>query len=65
MQATFLLELSKVLANPANSQVARVASGLQIKNSVTSKDSDLKAQHQQRWLAIDSNVRSEIKALVS
>lgn len=53
-----------MLANPANSQVARVASGLQIKNSLTSKDPDLKAQYQQRWLAIDSNVRGEIKALV-
>ncbi|KAG8566167.1 hypothetical protein GDO81_013127 [Engystomops pustulosus] len=63
-QATFLLELSKVLANPGNSQVARVASGLQIKNSLTSKDPDVKAQYQQRWLAIDTNIRREIKALV-
>lgn len=34
---TFLVELSRVLANPGNSQVARVAAGLQIKNSLTSK----------------------------
>uniref|UniRef100_A0A8C5WHN0 Karyopherin subunit beta 1 n=1 Tax=Leptobrachium leishanense TaxID=445787 RepID=A0A8C5WHN0_9ANUR len=61
---TFLVELSKVLANPANSQVARVASGLQIKNSLTSKDADVKAQYQHRWLAIDANARREIKTYV-
>uniref|UniRef100_A0A4W3JCR2 Karyopherin (importin) beta 1 n=1 Tax=Callorhinchus milii TaxID=7868 RepID=A0A4W3JCR2_CALMI len=61
---TFLVELSKVLANPGNSQVARVASGLQIKNSLTSKDLDVKTQYQQRWLAIDSNARQEIKNFV-
>ncbi|XP_055008424.1 importin subunit beta-1 [Boleophthalmus pectinirostris] len=60
----FLVELSKVLANPGNTQVARVAAGLQIKNSVTSKDPELKAQYQQRWLAIDANARKEIKKYV-
>ncbi|OXB52523.1 UNVERIFIED_CONTAM: hypothetical protein H355_014755, partial [Colinus virginianus] len=58
---TFLVELSRVLANPGNSQVARVAAGLQIKNSLTSKDPDIKAQYQQRWLAIDANARREVK----
>ncbi|CAI5790193.1 importin subunit beta-1 [Podarcis lilfordi] len=61
---TFLVELSRVLANPGNSQVARVAAGLQIKNSLTSKDPDVKAQHQQRWLAIDANARREVKNYV-
>ncbi|KAI4889712.1 hypothetical protein NFI96_019415 [Prochilodus magdalenae] len=61
---TFLVELSKVLANPGNSQVARVAAGLQVKNSLTSKDPDVKAQYQQRWLAIDANARREIKNYV-
>ncbi|NWR41760.1 IMB1 protein, partial [Regulus satrapa] len=61
---TFLVELSKVLANPGNSQVARVAAGLQIKNSLTSKDPDIKAQYQQRWLAIDANARREVKNFV-
>ncbi|XP_072298908.1 importin subunit beta-1 [Eucyclogobius newberryi] len=60
----FLVELSKVLANPGNTQVARVAAGLQIKNSVTSKDPELKATYQQRWLAIDANARKEIKKYV-
>uniref|UniRef100_A0A8C4TLZ7 Karyopherin (importin) beta 1 n=1 Tax=Erpetoichthys calabaricus TaxID=27687 RepID=A0A8C4TLZ7_ERPCA len=63
-QPTFLVELSKVLANPGNSQVARVAAGLQIKNSLTSKDPDVKTQYQQRWLAIDAAARREIKSYV-
>ncbi|NXX16424.1 IMB1 protein, partial [Podargus strigoides] len=61
---TFLVELSRVLANPGNSQVARVAAGLQIKNSLTSKDPDIKTQYQQRWLAIDANARREVKNYV-
>lgn len=64
-QPTFLVELSKVLANPGNTQVARVAAGLQVKNSLTSKDPDVKTQYQQRWLAIDTNARREIKNYVS
>lgn len=63
-QPTFLVELSKVLANPGNTQVARVAAGLQVKNSLTSKDPDVKTQYQQRWLAIDANARREIKNYV-
>lgn len=58
------MELSKVLANPGNTQVARVAAGLQVKNSLTSKDPDVKTQYQQRWLAIDVNARREIKNYV-
>uniref|UniRef100_A0A670YXP0 Importin N-terminal domain-containing protein n=1 Tax=Pseudonaja textilis TaxID=8673 RepID=A0A670YXP0_PSETE len=54
----------QVLANPGNSQVARVAAGLQIKNSLTSKDPDVKTQHQQRWLAIDASARREVKNYV-
>ncbi|KAA0710753.1 Importin subunit beta-1 [Triplophysa tibetana] len=61
---TFLVELSKVLANPGNTQVARVAAGLQVKNSLTSKDPDVKTRYQQRWLAIDSSARREIKNYV-
>lgn len=53
-----------MLANPGNTQVARVAAGLQVKNSLTSKDPDVKTQYQQRWLAIDSSARREIKNYV-
>uniref|UniRef100_A0A8C5DEQ0 Importin N-terminal domain-containing protein n=1 Tax=Gouania willdenowi TaxID=441366 RepID=A0A8C5DEQ0_GOUWI len=58
---TFLVELSRVFANPGNTQVVRVAAGLQVKNSLTSKDPDVKRQYQQRWLAINANTRCEIK----
>nr|XP_061829896.1 importin subunit beta-1 isoform X1 [Nerophis lumbriciformis] len=60
----FLVELSKVLANPGNTQVARVAAGLQVKNSLTSKDPDVKARYQQRWLAVDAAARCQIKNYV-
>lgn len=53
-----------MLANPGNTQVARVAAGLQVKNSLTSKDPDVKTQYQQRWLAIDVSFRCEIKNYV-
>lgn len=53
-----------MLANPGNTQVARVAAGLQVKNSLTSKDPDVKTQYQQRWLAIDASARREIKNYV-
>lgn len=52
------------MANPGNTQVARVAAGLQVKNSLTSKDPDVKTQYQQRWLAIDATFRCEIKNYV-
>ncbi|XP_035661965.1 importin subunit beta-1-like isoform X2 [Branchiostoma floridae] len=57
----FIVTLSKVLADPANSQVARMAAGLQLKNQLTSKDPALQVQHQQRWLSMDMNIRAEIK----
>ncbi|MEQ2206114.1 Importin subunit beta-1, partial [Xenoophorus captivus] len=50
---------------PGTVRVARVAAGLQVKNSLTSKDPDVKSQYQQRWLAIDTNARREIKNYVS
>uniref|UniRef100_A0A8C4QZJ4 Karyopherin (importin) beta 1 n=1 Tax=Eptatretus burgeri TaxID=7764 RepID=A0A8C4QZJ4_EPTBU len=60
----FLMELCKVLANPTNSQVARMAAGIQIKNSLTSKDQEIKTRHQQRWLSVDAASRSQMKSCV-
>ncbi|XP_019637100.1 PREDICTED: importin subunit beta-1-like isoform X3 [Branchiostoma belcheri] len=57
----FILALSKVLADPGNSQVARMAAGLQLKNQLTSKDPTMQVQYQQRWLSMDMNIRAEIK----
>lgn len=41
--------------------VARSAAGLQLKNALTSKDSDVRLQYQQRWLALPDDVRVYIK----
>lgn len=57
--------LSEVLAQGGNSQVARTAAGLQLKNHLTSKDSTLKQQYQQRWLVLPDDIRSYIKKNVS
>lgn len=41
--------------------MARMAAGLQLKNQLTSKDPAVKAQFQQRWLAIPAETRDYIK----
>ncbi|XP_028037337.1 importin subunit beta-1 isoform X1 [Bombyx mandarina] len=58
---TFIKMLSDVLLQGGNSQVARMAAGLQLKNHLTSKDPTLKQQYQQRWLALAEDVRLYIK----
>jgi len=62
--APFLFALSSVLADTNKSSVARMAAGLQLKNCLTSKDANVKQQHQQRWFSIDENARSQLKAMV-
>ncbi|XP_037976961.1 importin subunit beta-1 isoform X1 [Plutella xylostella] len=58
---TFIKMLSDVLVQGGNSQVARMAAGLQLKNHLTSKDITLKQQYQQRWLALPEDIRLYIK----
>lgn len=41
-----------------------MAAGLQLKNYLTSKDPEAKAQYQQRWLSFLPNDRQQIKSLV-
>lgn len=57
--------LSDVLVQGGNSQVARMAAGLQLKNHLTSKDLTLKQEYQQRWIALPEDVRFYIKKNVS
>lgn len=64
-QLEFIKALSDVLANISNSPVARMAAGLQIKNTLTSKDPTVKEQFQQRWLSFPEDVRRYIKQNVS
>lgn len=56
--------LAKVLANPNNTNVARMASGLQLKNTLTSKDPTVKAAQQHQWLQSPPDFRQSIKELV-
>ena len=60
-----MVALATILADINNSQVARTAAGLQLKNCLTSKDEAKKLQYQQRWIAIDVGIRNQVKALVS
>ncbi|XP_046999145.1 importin subunit beta-1 isoform X1 [Schistocerca americana] len=57
----FLKTLSDILHHGGNSPVARMAAGLQLKNTLTSKDTALKTQYQQRWLGFPEETRSYIK----
>lgn len=57
----FIKMLSDILVQGGNSQVARMAAGLQLKNHLTSKDPVLKLQYQERWLKLPEDIRLYIK----
>ncbi|XP_013772921.1 importin subunit beta-1-like isoform X2 [Limulus polyphemus] len=57
----FLKSLSDVLQHAGNSPVARMAAGLQLKNSLTSKDSEIRVQYQQRWFQFPEDIKTYIK----
>lgn len=57
----YIQSLSEILARPVYSPVARMASGLQLKNSLTSKDINVKTQYQQRWLQLPEDIRNYVK----
>lgn len=46
-----------MLANQETVKLPELQLVYKSKNSLTSKDPDIKAQYQQRWLAIDANAR--------
>ncbi|CAK8673507.1 unnamed protein product [Clavelina lepadiformis] len=60
----FLIGLCQVLADVSHTPVARMAAGLQVKNYLTSKDSNVKHHHQKNWLALEENCRVSICNLV-
>ncbi|GAB6028323.1 Importin subunit beta-1 [Chamberlinius hualienensis] len=60
----FLQKLSDVLQNGGNSPVARMAAGLQLKNTLTSKDPSMREVYQLRWLSFDANIKNYIKTNV-
>jgi hypothetical protein len=53
--------LSDILYHGGNSPVARMAAGLQLKNTLTSKDPTIKTQYQQRWLSFADETRAYVK----
>ncbi|XP_069697623.1 importin subunit beta-1 isoform X3 [Periplaneta americana] len=57
----FVKTLSDILYHGGNSPVARMAAGLQLKNTLTSKDPAVKTQYQQRWLAFPEETRAYVK----
>ena len=57
--------LSDVLHHGGNSTVARMAAGIQLKNTLASNDQKVKVQYQQRWLAFPPDVRDYVKTNVS
>jgi importin subunit beta-1 len=60
-QPELLKTLSDILAHGSHSSVARRQSGLQLKNRLTSNDDAVKANYQERWMAIPDDVRNYIK----
>lgn len=61
----FIKTLSDILRHGGNSPVARMAAGLQLKNQLTSKDPNIKATYQARWLGFLEEIRTYIKQNVS
>uniref|UniRef100_A0A1B6BYM1 Importin N-terminal domain-containing protein n=1 Tax=Clastoptera arizonana TaxID=38151 RepID=A0A1B6BYM1_9HEMI len=57
----FTKSLSDILHHGGNSPVARMAAGLQLKNTLTSKDPTINKQYQQRWLNFSEETRLYVK----
>merc|ERR1719283_507739 len=51
------LSLSDVLYHGANSAVVRQQAGVQLKNFLYTNDESLRAQYEERWLAMPEDVR--------
>lgn len=61
----YIRSLSELLGHAEYSPVARMASGLQLKNLLTSKDVSVKGQYKARWLSLSDEIRSYVKKNVS
>ncbi|KAI8384226.1 armadillo-type protein [Radiomyces spectabilis] len=59
--ANYALLLCQQLANEQAGDEIRMSAGLALKNSLTAKEYARKAEQMQRWLALDANVRGQIK----
>uniref|UniRef100_A0A2P2HWX4 Importin subunit beta-1-like n=1 Tax=Hirondellea gigas TaxID=1518452 RepID=A0A2P2HWX4_9CRUS len=56
--------LSDVLRHGSNSRVARMAAGIQLKNTLASNDAKVKVEYQRRWLTFPADTRAYIKTNV-
>ena len=61
MQPEYVKVLSDVLHHGSNSSVARMAAGIQLKNTLASNDAKVKTEYQRRWLAFPQETRAYIK----
>ena len=59
-----MVALSDELANTTRSPGVRTAAGLQLKNSLTSKEDTIRAAYQARWLEIPVPNRQHVKTKV-
>lgn len=57
----FVKALSDILSQPTDSTVAQMAAGLQLKNTLTSRDQAVREVYQQRWLKLDQTVKDHVK----
>lgn len=64
-QPEYVKVLSDVLHHGSNSTVARMAAGIQLKNTLASNDAKVKVEYQHRWLAFPADTRTYIKNNVS
>ena len=65
LQPELLKSLSDILKHGGNSAVSRMQAGLQLKNAIYSKDQNVRAMHQQRWLQFPEDTRNYVKQNVS
>ena len=57
--------LSDVLHHGGDYKVARMAAGIQLKNTLASNDPRTKDEYRQRWLNLPEDVRAYVKNNVS
>jgi importin subunit beta-1 len=64
IQAMYCLLLSQELANEQSAESVRISAGLALKNTLKAKDLTRREVLQQKWVAIDQNTKSQVKAAV-
>ncbi|XP_047138096.1 importin subunit beta-1 isoform X1 [Hydra vulgaris] len=57
----FLVALSELVANVNENPIIRQAAGIQLKNCLVAKDTSLRQVYQQRWFALEENIRLTVK----